>query len=119
MNEVIEMKLETKKFQGDYQTEDIFFIGTKHKLKRNLKNYLHSVMRSEQKSLSRKAMEESIMTNVNRREKMEQLRQRAAAIKADPKLRHEPNSHDLRVASENAKLMAYPQYQTIKVEKGE
>jgi len=39
---------------------------------------------------------------------------RATARRANPNLRHMPNEADLRTASENARLMAQPQYQTIK-----
>ena len=38
---------------------------------------------------------------------------RSAARKANPNLRHEPNANDLKVASEHARLMAYPQYQAM------
>jgi hypothetical protein len=48
---------------------------------------------------------------------LQDITRRAAKIKADPKLRHLPNEKDLRVFSEHARLMQYPQYQTIKPDK--
>ena len=41
------------------------------------------------------------------------IAERVAARKADSNLRHIPNEHDLRVASEHARLMVYPQVQAI------
>jgi len=48
---------------------------------------------------------------------LKKIAERAAAIRANPKLRHTPNKNDLRVASEHAKIMTYHQYQTIKEDK--
>ena len=48
--------------------------------------------------------------------KLLELSKRATIIKADPKLRHAPNEHDIAIASENARLMQLYQYQTINVE---
>ena len=48
---------------------------------------------------------------------LKEIAKRAALIKADPNLRHTPNKHDLKVASEHAKLMLNPQYQTLKDER--
>ncbi|MCL2087740.1 MAG: hypothetical protein FWH05_09150 [Oscillospiraceae bacterium] len=50
------------------------------------------------------------------RTKLEEIAKRAALIKVNPNLRHKPNKNDLRIASENAELMAEYQYQTIKSE---
>jgi hypothetical protein len=55
--------------------------------------------------------------NANTGRKLSKLSERAAAVRADPRLRHTPNEHDIRKASENARLMAAPQYRTIKVAK--
>ena len=56
------------------------------------------------------------MRDKNIQSKLLELNQRAAAIKADPRLRHAPNEHGITVASENAKLMQTYRYQTIKAE---
>jgi hypothetical protein len=50
------------------------------------------------------------------REPYETLRKRADLIRHDLKLRHTPNEHDMRIASENARFMDTYQYQTIKSE---
>jgi len=52
------------------------------------------------------------MKNVNK--KLDELRRRAADIKADTNLRHTPSKSDLAVASENAHVMVYPQYLTVR-----
>ncbi|MDR1588786.1 MAG: hypothetical protein LBS51_01175 [Oscillospiraceae bacterium] len=46
--------------------------------------------------------------------KLRLLAVRAQRVRVDSVLRHEPNAHDLRKASENAEIMAQPQFQTIK-----
>jgi len=51
------------------------------------------------------------------RKSLKEIAKRAALVKSDPKLRHKPNEKDLRVISDHAKIMAYPQYQTIKEDK--
>jgi hypothetical protein len=48
--------------------------------------------------------------------KLDALRHRAATVKTNPSLRHNPSERDLAVASENVRIMTYPQYQTIKAE---
>jgi len=48
--------------------------------------------------------------------KLLDLSKRASIIKADPKLRHAPNGHDIAIASENSQLMQLCQYQTINTE---
>ena len=53
------------------------------------------------------------IVEVNRKKDMAGVAQRAAARKADPNLRRLPNDNDLRVESEHARLMAYPQYQAM------
>ena len=45
-----------------------------------------------------------------------ELSKRANAIKADQRLRHAPNEHDISIASENTRLMQLYQYQTINTE---
>ena len=56
---------------------------------------------------------ETIITERNVKEKMSDIAKRAALRRADPDLRHIPNENDLRVASENAELMAYHQGQAV------
>jgi len=48
---------------------------------------------------------------------LKKIAERAAAIRANPKLRHTPNKNDLCIVSENAKFMAHHQYETIKEDK--
>ena len=50
------------------------------------------------------------------KQKMSELSKRARIVKADSKLRHAPNKHDLRIASENARFMQPFQYESITAE---
>ena len=50
------------------------------------------------------------------RNRLEQLRNRCAALKADPSKRHTPNSHDLAKCAENTALIYQYQVSTIKEE---
>ena len=50
------------------------------------------------------------------KQKMLELSKRARAVKTDPKLRHAPNEHDLKLFSENTQLMQPLQYESITVE---
>ena len=62
----------------------------------------------------------TIMLSVEKnKNSFSEIAQRAALRKADPSLRHIPNTYDIRVASENAKLMIYHQYQSINTDEGD
>ena len=50
------------------------------------------------------------------KQRMSELSKRAKAVKADPKLRHAPNEHDLQVASDNACFMQPFQHESITAE---
>jgi hypothetical protein len=52
-----------------------------------------------------------------KRIQLKEIAKRAALVKSNPNLRHEPNDKDLLISSEHARLMSYPQYQTIKEDK--
>ena len=49
-------------------------------------------------------------------QKMSELSKRAKLVKADPKLRHIPNEHDLQVSSDNARFMQPYQHESIAAE---
>ena len=53
------------------------------------------------------------MRDENVQKKLLDLSKRASAIKADSKLRHTPNEHDLSISTENTRLMQNYQCQTI------
>jgi hypothetical protein len=53
------------------------------------------------------------MMNADINNRLNNLTKRAAVVRTDSLLRYEPNAHDLRIAGENVKDMALPQYQTI------
>ena len=48
-----------------------------------------------------------------------ELAERAALRKSNPEKRYAPNSHDLKKASENARLMQLCQYQAVKTDGGD
>ena len=50
------------------------------------------------------------------RKRLEKLSKKADKVRSDPKLRHTPNERDLKVVSENVRLMHSAQYETIKSE---
>jgi len=52
-------------------------------------------------------------------QKIFELSKRADSIKSDPGLRHQPDSHDVAKASENARFMMGHQYQAMKPERGD
>ena len=58
------------------------------------------------------------LSNISIQEKITELAERANAIKADPRLRHAPNKHDVHTASENAHIMQASQYEAINSENG-
>ena len=56
------------------------------------------------------------MPKTMKNNKLIKLSKRADKIKNDPALRHIPNEHDIRIISENTRIMHHYQYETVKTE---
>jgi len=53
------------------------------------------------------------MSKKSIQQKLQELNKRAKVVKADPKLRHAPSEHDLKIASRHARLAQVAQTLTI------